>query len=120
MSTHNTTELGLAFAITALGMPTGAASMALVDHLLEWELAEGACFPSDSTDVVAGIVSDLKRAPERTALFWCGQQLHLCDELHTMKCIVSERLCQPAVAAQRFLPWLRPMGFRAYGMPYQQ
>ncbi len=75
--------------------------------------------PGRSTNHVAGLVGALQCRQQGSMLFRSGVQFDLCDHFHTIKCTISEQLCQSKVALRRLLTTLQRVGFRAYHMPYQ-
>ena len=90
----------------------------LIGQLLKRKFAERARVPRHIADAVTRSVGRLKRAPQRISLLGIRQQLQVCDQLHLLKFTTLEHPCQSNVAARRFLPPLKLVGFRACGMPY--
>lgn len=92
----------------------------LIDQLLQIVLPKDLLFPRDAADVVARGVRCFQRALQGIGLFGRRLQFNLGDEFHILNCSTDVRWCQPWAKAGcplgrawRFLPRLKPVGFRA-------
>lgn len=88
----------------------------LVHQLLQIVLPKDLLFPRHATDCVARGVRRFQRALQRISLFGHRLQLDLGDDFHILNYSTKVRrrqLWAEAAKAARFLPRLKPVGFRA-------
>jgi hypothetical protein len=89
---------------------------ALIDQLLQIILSKYLLFPRNAADLVTRGVGRFKRAFQGVGLFRRRLQLDLGNDFHILNYSTKVRRCQSwakAAEAGRFLPRLKPVGFRA-------